>query len=103
MFKAMPSRSETQAITIIFNGRPLKTEQGISVAAALLAHDVKSLRHTPKGQNPRGPFCMMGACFDCLVQIDGVSKQACMTQVEEGLEIMSLPKHSETLSENAND
>ncbi|NHX27873.1 (2Fe-2S)-binding protein, partial [Escherichia coli] len=36
---------------------------------------------------PRAPFCMMGACFECLVEIDGIVQQACMLEVTEGLEI----------------
>ena len=36
----------------------------------------------------RGPYCMMGVCFDCLMVIDGVgSRQACLVQVREGMRI----------------
>lgn len=60
---------------------------GANLAAALLAAGVEVFRHTPVSGAPRAPFCMMGACFDCLVEIEGVVRQACMLEVTEGLEI----------------
>ena len=57
----------------------------ISVAAALLMFR-KSTRFTSIGGRPRGPFCMMGICFDCLVRINGVPNQrACMVTVDSGM------------------
>ena len=55
--------------------------------AALLAAGVSVFRNTPVSGAPRGPFCMMGACFDCLVDVDGVVRQACMMEVTQGLKI----------------
>ncbi len=60
---------------------------GENLAAALLSVGVTSFRNTPVSNSPRGPFCMMGACFDCQVSIDGVITQACMTQVAENMVI----------------
>ena len=75
-------------VTIRFDGQPVAAREGDSVAAALLAAGFAALRTTPAGGNPRGPWCMMGVCFDCLVEIDGVpNMQACMTPVREGMEI----------------
>ena len=65
----------------------LSLPEGANLAAALLAAGVGVFRHTPVSGAPRGPFCMMGACFDCLVEIDGVVRQACMIEVTEGLQI----------------
>lgn len=93
MFQPLTKQSDNEEITVHFNGEPLRVTSNISVAAALLSHDIQSLRQTLKSQSPRGPFCMMGACFECLVQIDGVTRQACMTIVEEGLEITSMPQN----------
>lgn len=62
--------------------------EGDSVAAALLAAGLAITRTTPVTGAPRGPYCMMGACFDCLAVIDGVaSRQACLTPVREGLRV----------------
>ena len=80
--EAAPARA-----TVWFDGEPLDLPQGANLAAALLAAGVAVFRHTPASGAPRGPFCLMGACFDCLVEIDGVVRQACMLEVEDGLRI----------------
>lgn len=73
-------------LTMTFEGRTLTARAGESVAAALLAAGITSCRETPKSGAPRGPYCMMGACFDCLVVIDGVpNRQACMVPVADGM------------------
>jgi len=74
-------------VPVRFDGEPLDLPEGGNLAAALLAAGVQSFRRTPVSGAPRGPFCMMGACFDCLVEIDGVQRQACMVEVSRGLEI----------------
>lgn len=74
-------------VEVIFDGRPLSLPDGANLAAALLAAGVEVFRHTAVSGAPRAPFCMMGACFDCLVEIDGVVRQACMLEVAEGLRI----------------
>lgn len=74
-------------VTVTFAGAPLDLPLGANLAAALLAAGVGAFRQTPVSGAPRGPFCMMGACFDCLVEIDGVARQACMTEVTAGLQI----------------
>lgn len=71
-----------------FEGRPLSACAGDSVAAALLAAGEWAFRTTPVSGTPRGPFCMMGVCFDCLVEIDGVAnRQACMVEIREGMQV----------------
>jgi predicted molibdopterin-dependent oxidoreductase YjgC len=61
---------------------------GVSVAAALLYLDRIPTRSSPVTGAARAPFCMMGACFECLVEIDGVSNQrACQRQVEAGMRL----------------
>jgi len=75
-------------VTIDFDGQPVSARQGDSVAAALLAVGHMALRTTPGGAEPRGPYCMMGVCFDCLVEIDEVANlQACMTPVRDGMRV----------------
>jgi predicted molibdopterin-dependent oxidoreductase YjgC len=75
-------------VTINFDGQPVSARQGDSVAAALLAAGFVALRTTPGGAEPRGTYCMMGVCFDCLVEIDGVANlQACMTPVSDGMRV----------------
>lgn len=85
MFKR---RNTSGDITIYFEGQPVRCADGETVAAALLAAGIKSTRLTPKHGAPRLPFCMMGVCFDCLVEIDGIpNQQACLTVVESGMHV----------------
>jgi len=76
------------ALTVFIDGVPVPTEQGESVAAVLLRQPQGWSRTTPVSQTPRAPYCMMGVCFECLVEIDGRgSVQGCMTPVENGMQI----------------
>jgi predicted molibdopterin-dependent oxidoreductase YjgC len=80
----------TEALPIDFevDGKRVTARAGESVAAALLNAGRVPLRHTPISGAPRAPLCMMGVCFDCLVQIDGqASVQACMVPVRTGMRV----------------
>lgn len=75
-----------QAVTIFIDGRPVAAELGESVAAVLLRQQEGWSRTTPVSQSPRAPYCMMGVCFECLVEIDGVpARQSCLIPVREGM------------------
>ncbi len=75
-------------IKIFVNGKACAAYEGETVHAALLAAGYRVLRKTPKAHQPRGIFCGMGVCYDCLVTISGTPNQrACMTRVEERMEI----------------
>ncbi len=78
---------QTDRVTVRFGSSELSLPRGENLAGALLVAGVMPFRHTPVSGAPRGPFCMMGACYDCLVEIDGINRQACMLQVTEGLQI----------------
>ncbi|MBK1624718.1 (2Fe-2S)-binding protein [Afifella marina] len=87
------------ALSFTFEGKPLKARSGDTIAAALLAADERIFRTTPVTETPRGPFCLMGVCFDCLVEIDGVpNRQACMVQVEEGMQVRRQSGSAEVIS-----
>jgi predicted molibdopterin-dependent oxidoreductase YjgC len=89
LFRPLPG-ADAASIDIFFNDRALTVPGGRSVAAALLAAGVSRFRATPVSGAPRAPYCMMGACFECLVEIDGVpSRQACMVEVKAGMRIRS--------------
>ncbi|CAN7371059.1 (2Fe-2S)-binding protein [Mesorhizobium sp. LjNodule214] len=76
--------------TIVFDGQAISCQAGESVAAALLAAGVDHFRTTPVSGAPRLPFCMIGNCFDCLVEIDGRSdRQACLSIVADGMIVRS--------------
>jgi len=79
---------ETPNLTIWFDGRAVAARAGDSVAVALLAAGVCVTRATPVSGAPRGPFCMMGACFECLAVVDGrPGTQTCMTPVRDGMRV----------------
>lgn len=81
-------RDNAPEITLVFEGKPLTAHQGDTVAAALLAAGHKAFRTTVVNGTSRGPFCMMGVCFECLVEIDGVAnRQACMTEARNGMRV----------------
>ena len=70
---------------ITFEGRKIPFEPGQSVAAALIAAGIRSWRTTRREGAPRGLFCGIGACYDCLVTIDGVPDQrACLVPARPG-------------------
>lgn len=66
----------------------MQAPEGMNLAAALLSNGELAFRESPVSGAPRGPFCLMGACFECLVVIDGKSgRQACMVEVAENMEV----------------
>jgi predicted molibdopterin-dependent oxidoreductase YjgC len=76
------------SVKVTFEGKEIMATKGQSVAAVLLAEGIRSCRETPVSGDPRGPYCMMGVCFECLVVIDGEpNQQACMTAVRAGMVI----------------
>ena len=88
MFRRLPDLVPADTVTIVVDGKPATARAGDSAAAALLANGHAACRETAVGGVARGPFCLMGVCFDCLVTIDGVgNRQGCMTTVREGMRI----------------
>jgi predicted molibdopterin-dependent oxidoreductase YjgC len=85
---SIPHAADAATVTITFEGRPLRVPAGISVAAALLAGGAQDFRASVVGGVPRAPYCMMGVCFECLVEIDGVpARQSCLVPVRDGMAI----------------
>lgn len=78
-----------ESVTIEFEGTPLVVPSEITVAAAVLSHGKKDhTRLSPASGEKRGPFCFMGVCHECLVEIDGIpNQQACIIEVKEGMRI----------------
>ncbi|MGG5809058.1 (2Fe-2S)-binding protein [Falsiroseomonas sp. CW058] len=82
----MFQRTDPPDCTILWDGREVPARAGESLAAALLAAGITAFRETPVSGAPRGAFCMMGACFDCLVVLEGEENvQACLVPVRAGL------------------
>lgn len=82
-FLALPE--DAPVVQFYLDGAMVTAPVGMSLAAALLAHSGGFTRKTAKGSG-RTAYCMMGVCFDCLVEVDGKpNTQACMTPVQDGM------------------
>ena len=80
---------EPDAVVMIdIDGIPTVAELGDSVAAVLLRQAEPWSRQTPVSGSRRTAYCMMGVCFDCLAEVDGIrSVQTCLTPVCEGMRV----------------
>lgn len=75
-------------IAYTFDGVTLFAIRGQSIAAAMISHDNRITRNTRIGGSPRGIFCGIGSCFECLVEVNGLPNQrACITEVCDGMKI----------------
>ncbi|GLW59184.1 (2Fe-2S)-binding protein [Kitasatospora phosalacinea] len=73
------------ARTVLFDGRPVPALPGQTLAAALWADGVLAWRTTRGGGRPRGAFCGIGQCFDCLATVNGRPNQRlCLLPAEHG-------------------
>ena len=87
MFRRRPD-ADPAAIAVIVEGRTALVPPGASAAAAVLVAGFRHIRETPVEGRERSPYCMMGICFDCLAEIDGVpNRQSCMVEARPGMRI----------------
>ena len=76
------------SIVISVDGHALTVPAGRSLGAVLHEEYDAAFRRTLRGGAPRGLFCGMGVCFDCLVTVDGRSGvRACITAASEGMTV----------------
>jgi predicted molibdopterin-dependent oxidoreductase YjgC len=77
-------------IRITVNGREIEAREGEPVAAAILAAGVKVFRRTPRLGSPRGVYCAIGRCTDCVMRVDGTpSVRTCVTAARDGMVVES--------------
>lgn len=88
MFK-QHSRQNNKTVTITFEGHTIEVPETTTVAAAVLSQAGKNhTRISPVSGQARAPYCFMGVCHECLVEIDGIpNQQACLIEVKEGMQI----------------
>jgi D-hydroxyproline dehydrogenase subunit gamma len=87
MFRRLSDLADNP-ITMTVDGKAIRARSSDTVAAALLAVGLAHCRTTSVSDKPRGPYCMMGVCFDCLVTVDGVgNRQGCLMLVRDGMRI----------------
>ncbi len=77
-------------VTITVNGKRIEAFEGEPIASALVAQNIQVFRYTAKNHSPRGLFCAVGRCTDCIMKVNGVPNvRTCVTAVEDGMVIES--------------
>jgi len=83
-------------VDILVNGQLLTVPNDRSLAAALLGAGMSRFRGAAVSGSPRAPYCMMGVCFECLVEVDGVpGRQSCMIPVRAGMQVRTVEESSD--------
>jgi aerobic-type carbon monoxide dehydrogenase small subunit (CoxS/CutS family) len=94
---ARPSRigeQDAARFTFSLDGESVEACPGETIAGALLAAGRRSLRRTAKRDEPRGLYCVMGVCWECVVLVDGQTVRACIAPASPGLAVQSLRGHT---------
>ncbi len=82
-------------VHITVDGQPLTGAEGQSIAGVMMANGIRSWRTTARTDSPRGIFCGIGVCFDCLVCVDGVRDvRACQRRACDG-DVVELQRDGE--------
>ncbi len=80
--------AEKRSVPIIVDGKTILAREGEMIAAALLAAGIRVNRYTQKRKEPRGLFCGIGQCTDCVMVVNGVPNvKTCVTPVAENMVI----------------
>ena len=75
-------------IALRLEGAPIEAQRGDTLLTALLAAGAGHLRESEFGDGPRAGFCLMGACQDCWVVVEGLGRvRACATLAEDGMKV----------------
>lgn len=77
-------------VRITVDGAPLTAREGETIAAAMLAAGLRVNRMTKKLNEPRGLFCGIGQCTDCVMVVNGVPNiRTCVTAVADGMTVQT--------------
>jgi len=75
-------------VKITVNGNVISAIEGEPIASALIAAGIMTFRETRVLKEPRGYFCGIGLCSDCMMIVDGVPNvRTCITAVKDGMNI----------------
>lgn len=85
--KAVALHAPGPAVDVTVDGQTFRLPQGMVLVSALAVAGFRQLRRSPRAGAPRGAFCLMGACQECAIYVDGMLQQACMTTVRAGMSI----------------
>ena len=86
----MPFRSldpsPPSLVEVTVDGQAMALPEGTPLAAALLTAGISTFHHSVRADEPRGPLCLMGSCFQCVAVVDGVVNQrTCRLPVRAGM------------------
>ena len=75
-----------RTVIIYLDDIAIEAFAGETVAGTLLRHDIRNFSQHPVEDRQSAPYCMMGICHECALEIDGQkNRQACLTPVRDGL------------------
>lgn len=81
---------DRQKVSFLYDGRIYDGFEGEPVAAALYAAGVKIHSYSHKAKRPRGIFCMIGKCTDCVMVVNGQPNiRTCVTPLQNGMVIQT--------------
>lgn len=87
MFKHLDCERCLPDVEINVDGHSVITRAGTTLAIALLQANCTATRRHPVSKEGRAPYCLMGACFECLVEVDGQNVQSCQIKVRGGMRV----------------
>ncbi|MBZ4653969.1 MAG: sarcosine oxidase, alpha subunit [Peptococcaceae bacterium] len=77
-------------IKFTYNGQELEGFEGETIAAALHANGVRTMRESIHLHRPRGLFCNIGNCSSCLMIVNGKPNvRVCVEKLQEGMIVMT--------------
>jgi len=95
------TREQRNIITFTFNGKSYEGYEHDTIASALLANGVRTLRHHEQSGTPRGIYCNIGHCFECRVTVDNVPNvRACLTPIKQNMIVKSSTQQASPLHPN---
>ncbi|WP_272003187.1 (2Fe-2S)-binding protein [Roseovarius sp. ZX-A-9] len=77
----------SKTIQILINGDPITCSPGIPLSQVLTQH-YTSWRKSPRLHQPRGMYCGMGVCFECMVIVNGTLRRSCLTDCADGMTVI---------------
>ena len=88
----------TETVHLDFEGQTIEADAADSLAAALVAAGILDFRESMLDGSPRGPHCLIGNCFDCLLEVDGQANvQSCREPVRSGMRVRRQRREEEIL------
>ena len=81
---------ERKLVKFTYDGKTLEGYEGEPIASALRVAGVMAHRYTAKKHEPRGVFCAIGRCTDCVMVVDGKPNvRTCVTPLKEGMKVQT--------------